>query len=244
MEDEIPNYDVLKDKLKAIYPSIVVDGPVTNTADLRRTMLKQSKYDVVFCDIRLSDGDCFEVLCNMEVTTPLVFTTAYDEYALQAFETNGIAYLLKPIITSELKQATDKAIALGRGWQMGTILDKIRSNDNTPYLHYLRAKAINNIYMINVEDVSYFTIDEGGTIVVVEIGKRYRLEHTLEQLIQRLDPMMFFRANRKFIVSRKAILCIEPHGLRRAAIKIKNNDDAQIIISKSNVATISEWMEQ
>lgn len=244
VEDEISNYDALSDKLRKMYPSVEIDGPVANIVDLRRYMQKQSLYDVIFCDIRLEDGACFSAFGNMEITVPIIFTTAYDEYALKAFEANGIAYLLKPIKAEELRQATDKALALERGKQPIAMPDSIKFYGQSPYLHYLKARAYNGLYMIDVKDVSHFSIDKEGTIATMDDGKHYHIDHTLEQLIQRLDPMMFFRANRKCIINRKAILCIESHGFRRATIKLKCPDNEQVPISKSNVAALGEWIEQ
>lgn len=245
VEDEIYNFESLKTMILRAYPQAKVDGPVANLIDLERTMLEQQRYDVIYCDIRLEDGICFSVFEGMDVTTPIIFTTAYSEYALKAFDANGVAYLLKPIETEALRKATDKALSMKREKQdINAVLESIGLKGCSSFLHYLKANAYDGSYIIDVAEVSHFVTDEKKSFAMMNNGTKHVINYTLEQLMKRLDPMEFFRANRQYIVSRKAIYRIQAYGNRQMLIKLKNYDDVKVLVSKENVTALNEWIER
>lgn len=245
VEDEIYNFESLKTMILRTYPQATIEGPVTNLVDLERAMLEQQRYDVVYCDIRLEDGLCFSVFEGIDVTTPIIFTTAYSEYALKAFDANGIAYLLKPVETEALRKATDKALSMSRGRQdFAAMLESIGMKGCATYLHYLKANTYDGAYIIDIADVSHFITDDRKSIAMMTDGQKHRIDYTLEQLTQRLDPIQFFRANRQFIVSRRAIHRIQAYGNRQMLIKLKGFADVQVVVSKETVAALNNWIEQ
>lgn len=245
IEDEIYNFENLKNLILRLYPQAEIDGPVTNLVDLERTMLDAQRYDVIYCDIRLEDGVCFSVFEGIDVTVPIVFTTAYSEFALKAFDANGIAYLLKPIKPEALRKATAKALSIGLGKQnIAAMLGTIGLSGHTAYLHYLRANAYDGSYIINIANVNHFVTDEKRVYAMMNDGTKHRIDYTLEQLMQRLDTMQFFRANRQYIVSRHAIHRIQAYGNRQVQIKLNNYDDTQVLVSKENVSVLNVWIEQ
>lgn len=245
IEDEIYNFEGLKRMILRAYPQAVIDGPVTNLVDLERKMMEQQRYDVIYCDIQLEDGVCFSVFEGIEVTTPIVFTTAYSEFALKAFEANGIAYLLKPVKPDELKKATDKALSMRNdGQNIAAMLESIGMKGHAAHLHYLKANTYDGAYIIDIANVSHFVTDEKKSYAMMTDGSKHRIDYTLEQLMQRLDPMMFFRANRQYIVSRHAIHRIQAYGNRQVLLKLVGYADTLVLVSKENVSTLNSWIEQ
>ena len=245
VEDEIYNFNGLKNLILREYPQAEIDGPVTNLVDLERAMHDQQRYDVVYCDIRLEDGVCFSVFEQLEVTVPIVFTTAYSEFSLRAFDANGIAYLLKPIGQEALRKATDKALSMNRGSQdIAAMLESIGLKAPSNHLHYLRAITYDGSYILNLADVSHFTIGERHTYAIMADGSKHRIDYTLDALMQRLDPLMFFRANRQYIVSRRAIRRIQAYGNRQAVLKLTGYADTQVLVSKEQVSALHRWIEQ
>lgn len=245
VEDEIYNFEALKRMVVRAYPQAEIEGPVTNVIDLEKAMTHQGDYDVIYCDIQLEDGQCFSVFDGLEVDTPIIFTTAYSEFALKAFEANGIAYLLKPVKADALAKATEKALSMGRGKQdIAAMLESIGLKERTTYLHYLCANTFDGSYIVDVAKVNHFTTDGKKTYAMMQDGTKHRIDYTLEQLMQRLDPMMFFRANRQYIVNRRAIHRIQTYGNRQMQLKLAGYDDTQVLVSKENAATLNNWIEQ
>lgn len=227
------------------YPQTEIEGPVTNLIDLERAMLSQQYYDVIYCDIRLEDGVCFSVFEDIDVTVPIIFTTAYSEFALKAFEANGIAYLLKPIKPDVLKKATDKALSLAHNYQnIASMLESIGQGRHLSYLHYLKANTYNGSYIINIANVSHFVCDKKKSCAVMTDGTIHHIDYTLEQLTHRLNPLMFFRANRQYIVSRHAIHRLQSYGNRQMLLILKDINNTHVLVSKENVATLNRWIEQ
>lgn len=245
VEDEIYNFESLKTMVLRAYPFADVQGPVTNLVDLERAMLEQHEFDVIYCDIRLEDGVCFSVLETIDVTTPIVFTTAYSEYALKAFGANGIAYLLKPIEPDALRKATDKALSMKHERQdIAAVLESLGIKGHATYLHYLKANTFDGAYIIDIANVNHFVASDKKAIATMNDGTRHRLDYTLEQLMSRLDPMMFFRANRQYIVAKRAIHRMQAYGNRQVSIRLKGFDDVEVIVSKDTVSALNNWIEQ
>lgn len=245
VEDEIYNYESLKALILRAYPQAEIEGPVTNLIDLERMMLDPQRFDVVYCDIRLEDGVCFSVFEGMEVTIPIIFTTAYSEYALKAFEANGIAYLLKPIEAEALRKATDKALSLNHGQQnIAAMLECIGMKGGASYLHYLKANTYNGAYIVDISDVNHFVTDGKKSFAMMNDGTKHVVNYTIEQLMQRLDPVQFFRANRQYLVGRRAIYRIQSYGNRQMMIRLNGYNDVPMIVSKERVQALNSWIEQ
>jgi len=245
VEDEIYNFEILKTMILCLYPDTEIEGPVTNIIDLERTMLDQQRYDVIYCDIRLEDGVCFSVFEGMDVATPIIFTTAYSEYALKAFDTNGIAYLLKPVETEALRKATDKALSMRHGRQdFAAMLESMGMRGCATYLHYLKANTYNGAYIVDVANVNHFVTDGRKSYAMMNDGSKHTINYTMEQLMQRLDPLQFFRANRQYIVARRAIYRIQSYGNRQMLIKLNGYNDVLVIVSKERVLELNNWIEQ
>lgn len=245
VEDERYSFEYLRNLIQDAYPQMEIEGPVTNLIDLERVMYNQHNYDVVYCDIQLEDGVCFSVLDHMDVTIPVIFTTAYSEYALNAFKANGIAYLLKPVIGEDLRKATEKALSMLRQpLDISAVVASLGLKRQVPFLHYLKAETYNGSLIIDVSDVVCFMAGTKNSYAIRADGVRLRVNYALEKLMQRLDPLMFYRANRQFIINRQSISLIEAYGNRQLLVKFKNPEDLQVVISKENVSLFNKWIEQ
>lgn len=245
VEDEIYVFKALRCMIQDEYPSAEIYGPIIDLIGLKQAMSEQSNYDVIYCDIRLEDGICFSVLDKIDVTTPMIFTTSYREYALEAFEANGIAYLLKPVNRQSLRKATDKAMSLTHGSLHNPESGEKRKRcEALPFMHYLKAEAYNGSLIINVVDVYIFMTDGKHSLAMMSNGTKYRIAYSLDKLMYRLNPMMFFRANRQYIINRNAIHRIQNYGNRQLVLSITNNDDIQVLVSKEKVALLYSWIEQ
>lgn len=245
IEDEIYNFDCLKRMLLRAYPQTEIEGPITNLIDLERAMSSLQCYDVIYCDIRLEDGVCFSVFDDTDVTVPIIFTTAYSEFALKAFEANGIAYLLKPIGLEALKKATDKALSFGRANQnIVAMLESIRKNGHLSYQHYLKANTYDGSYIIDISNVNHFVSDKKKSYAIMADGTKHHIDYSLEQLTHRLNPLMFFRSNRQYIVNRHAIHRLQTYGNRQMLLILTDYNSTHVLVSKENVAVLNKWIEQ
>lgn len=257
IEDEVLNYNDLCDMLSRAYPEMEISRQVSSLVEMERKMLCQHNYDVVYCDIRLEDGLCFSVLEQLEISVPIIFTTAYSEFALDAFDSNGIAYLLKPIKQEALIKATDKALAISEkrkrecedaDWSLSSslqaFLSSLKAQVQPSSVHYLKARTIDGIYIIDVAEVSHFLLEDGQVNAMMNNGNKHKVDYSLDMLMQKLDPMQFFRANRQYIVSRKAISRISTWDNRRLLIKLFKYPDEQIFVSRDNAGSLDKWIEK
>lgn len=207
--------------------------------------------DLIFLDIQLSDGLSFEIFDVIEVHSAIIFTTAFDEYALKAFKLNSIDYLLKPIDDEDLEQAVKKYrkrfASAGEPNKIALDFDDIKKLLVNPlereYKKRFTAKVGQHLKIINSEDVECFYSENKGTYAATKDGRNYLLDTTLEQLEDELKPQVFFRVSRKFYVNIDHIKDIVSYTNSRLQIKLKNNQDHEIIVSREKVKDFKLWLE-
>lgn len=201
--------------------------------------------DVVFMDIHLADGDSFRIFRSVDINIPIIFTTAYDEYALEAFKVNSIDYLLKPFGEEELRRALDKLnrlTASERMAQRGSVERMVAQSENED-LQTMLVRYKDKIIPVRMEDVAYFyTYAERVTLTTLS-GESYPVDKTLEALSQQLSEEKFFRANRQFIISRKAVKDIAVWFGSRLALNLTVETPERIIISKARVPEFKQWLQ-
>lgn len=202
--------------------------------------------DLVFMDIHLTDGLSFEIFRQVEVRTPVIFTTAYDEYALQAFKVNSIDYLLKPIEPEELEQALNRFMEQRSGSTQEYLaqLQNLAQHFQPPrhrssFLVSYRHKMI----MVDVQEVAYIFVKERGVFLKKKDGQEYLLDFYLDDLEQQLDPNQFYRANRQFLVSRACISEIETYFNGRLILKVSPASASAVIISKTKASDFKRWAD-
>lgn len=201
--------------------------------------------DVVFMDIHLADGDSFRIFRSVEIDIPIIFTTAYDEYALEAFKVNSIDYLLKPFGEEELRRALDKLnrlTASERVAQRGSV-EKMVAERESEVVQTMLVRYKDKIIPVKMDDVAYFyTYAERVTLTTLG-GESYPVDKTLEALSQQLSDDKFFRANRQFIISRRAVKDIAVWFGSRLALNLTVETPERIIISKARVPEFKQWLQ-
>lgn len=203
--------------------------------------------DLIFLDIQLSDGLSFEIFETMKINSAIIFTTAYDEYALRAFKLNSIDYLLKPIDEEELETAINKFKARNMGSTQASLdFDMIKKMLVNPLdRHYKKRFTIKvgqQLKMIPIEEVECFYSENKGTYLHTLENRNYLLDVTLEQLENDLDPTDFFRVSRKFIVPLKTIKEIQLHSNSRLKVILPTYNDDEVVVARERVNEFKVWL--
>ncbi|TVZ55152.1 LytTR family two component transcriptional regulator [Lutibacter sp. Hel_I_33_5] len=204
--------------------------------------------DLIFLDIQLSDGLSFEIFEEIEVKSAIIFTTAYDEYALKAFKLNSIDYLLKPIDEDELKIAVDKFKEnQPKQTDLQVNIDDIRKLLINPvdrkFKKRFTIKIGQHIKIIHVDEIECFYSENKATYIQTNANRSYLIDHSLEHWQEQLDPEQFFRVNRTFIVHINAIKDIISYTNSRLQLKLHTYSDSEIIVSRERVKDFKNWIE-
>jgi two-component system, LytTR family, response regulator len=204
--------------------------------------------DLLFLDIHLADGLAFEIFDKVQVDCPVIFVTAYDEYALKAFRVNSIDYLLKPLDIFDVKRALDKLKRFSRtSGFMETELKNLLSyfKKTSAYKsNFLIPLKGDKLMPLKADDIGYLYIDHGVVKVFTFDGKAYTMDNTLDELEGMLDPELFFRANRQFIISRKALKDIDFWFNSKLSVNLKVQTPEKIIVSKAKVTEFKNWFSR
>jgi DNA-binding LytR/AlgR family response regulator len=201
--------------------------------------------DLIFLDIQLADGISFEIFEKIKISAPIIFCTAYDQYAIKAFKLNSIDYLLKPIDPEELKQAIAKFKA-GKKEPVISI-DQIRNllqPVHKTYKSRFLVKQGERIQAIDVQDVSFFFSEDKVTLLQSRQGKKFIVDYTLDEVEDMLDPETFFRLNRKYITSVSAIKEVFSYSNSRLKIHLENSIDNDILVSREKTGPFKNWLGQ
>jgi two-component system, LytTR family, response regulator LytT len=248
IEDEILASERLQILIKKYDATINIVASL-ETVEEAIYYLQTSKHpDILFVDIHLADGHSFEIFKKVKTTTPIIFTTAYDQYALDAFQLFSIDYILKPITAETLANAFTKYHSLTQNNNLpvdySLLLQQMQDSITGKYKTRFLAKVGQRTYFIPVNEVAYFVADNKIVHLVARDGKRYLKNATIEKLEQIVDPKIFFRVNRKIIVHADAIEQVKPYDNNRLIIQMRNiTANEEIIISREKVADFKEWAE-
>lgn len=199
--------------------------------------------ELIFLDIQLSDGLSFEIFEQVEVSSKIIFTTAFDEYAIKAFKLNSIDYLLKPIDKEDLELAVDKLIKLNSQQQPSIDFNKISNlfQDKT-YKQKFLVKVGQYLKQFVIDDITCFISIEKATYIHTTNNRDYNIDFSLEKLEITIDPKQFYRINRKYIINQNFITEIVSHSNSRLKLRIKGCDD-ELIVSREKVADFKNWLE-
>jgi DNA-binding LytR/AlgR family response regulator len=204
--------------------------------------------DLIFMDIQLSDGLSFEIFEQVTIHCPIIFTTAYEEYAIKAFKVNSIDYLLKPIDYEELKISVNKYYGLLGSREKiphleKEILDKVKDMLHRKYKSRFGVRIGEHIRSVLVDDILYFYSLEKGTFLMTKDNKHFLIDYTLDNLKEEIDPHQFFRLNRKYLVCFDAIADVIAYSNSRLKIKLKYSDDNNILVSRERVPVFKSWLD-
>jgi DNA-binding LytR/AlgR family response regulator len=204
--------------------------------------------DLTLMDIQLADGISFQIFEQCEVKSPVIFTTAYDEYALKAFKVNSIDYILKPVDKEELRAALSKMKNLtGNESQTKIMLDNIGQAVQQLMKKYKTRFVIKvgeHLKTVEVENIRYFYSQEKATFCVSDDNRNLILDYTLEQLEEMIDPSQFYRINRKYLVSSSAIQDIISYTNSRLRLVLKGSQDNDIIVARERVQDFKDWLDR
>jgi len=244
LEDEPRAANHLERLLTKVAPNMIIIAKLDSVRDGLKFLQTNPEPDLLFSDIQLADGLSFEIFNQFAVRCPIIFTTAYDHYAIDAFKTSGIDYLLKPIEEERLSKAIEKA----RQFSPGLILEKmIRLNNpayGKSYKSRFMVKVGDKIKSIPVEEILAFFSQEKGTYLLTSDKHNYNIEYTLDQIEQMLDPEIYFRINRKYIVSIQTCTNILAWTNSRLRLKIEGINDPDIFVARERVPEFKNWLNK
>ncbi|MCR5888596.1 LytTR family DNA-binding domain-containing protein [Hymenobacter sp. J193] len=210
--------------------------------------------DLIFSDIELLDGNVFLLYERFQVTCPIIFTTAYDQFLLPAFRGNGIAYLLKPFTYEQFQEALTKYQRLQGSFAQPTapvlspevvreLSHALRQGGQPQYRQRFSVRMRNGLYILQVEDVAYVQADEGVTFAVDVAGTRYPLSGTLTEVERQLNPAHFGRLNRSELVNIGFVEKVEPYFNNRLAVKLRGKADVVLTTSAAQTPEFRRWLE-
>ena len=245
IEDEKPAARLLQRKVEKL--GLQVNTLLHSVEEAIHWFTSNAHPDLIFLDIQLSDGLSFEIFETIDIKSAVIFTTAFDEYALRAFKLNSIDYLLKPIDEDDLAIAISK---FKNQFQKNSVssldFEMIKRMLVNPaeknYKKRFTIKTGQQLKMINIEEVECFYSENKGTYLHTFDNRNYLLDNTLEQLETELDPAAFYRVSRKFIIPMKAIKEIQIHSNSRLKVMLQTYKDDEVIVARERVTDFKEWL--
>ncbi|WP_291855384.1 LytTR family DNA-binding domain-containing protein [Marinilabilia sp.] len=250
VEDEFPTRRLLKDTIKKIRPEWDIIGETGSVEDTVEFLQETPGLDLIFMDIQLSDGSSFEIFDKTEVSAIIIFTTAYDEYAIQAFKVNSIDYLLKPINQQKLTEAIEKYERLFNSNQSGSStidyqsLSKLLASGTNPYRSRLLVNLADGFQKIDTENIAWLVSGNKITTAVTFDNHHNIVDFTLDKLEKELDPAIFFRANRQFILNIESIHKVENWFNGKLIVKTRPDTLERIVVSRERARSFKKWINQ
>ncbi len=252
IEDESLIARELQAKIAAVADDVKIVEVLPSLKTARKWFLQNAEPDLLFMDIQLSDGVSFELFEHFRLSCPVIFTTAYDEYALRAFKVNGIDYLLKPIDTDDLRAALDKFRKMAGDnsirppFVMEELLKSLQSPQTgaTVFKEKFIVSVRNNWVPVNTKDIACFLRDSLNYIHTFN-GEKYVLDYnTLEEVEELLDPKIFYRANRQCIINIEAIQSVKPHENQKLTLTLKAPAKTTVDVSREKAPAFKKWFDR
>ncbi|GGB93117.1 LytR/AlgR family response regulator transcription factor [Dyadobacter sediminis] len=245
IEDEKPAARRLVQLITEKIPEAEIYSNIDTVTSAVEWLNKNPHPDLVFLDIQLADGISFEIFEKVKVTAPIIFCTAYDQYAIKAFKLNSIDYLLKPVDPDELEQALNK---FQSGRKVPAVsLDEIRNllqNTQKTFKNRFLVKTGERIQTVDVQEIAFFFSEDKATLLQTRQGKKFIIDYTLDEVESMISPDDFFRMNRKYISSVAAIKDVFTYSSSRLKIHLENCTDNDILISREKTGAFKSWLGQ
>lgn len=246
IEDELPAARLLQTLLNRLRPEWKTEILPGSVREASEWLQGNPHPDLLFLDIRLSDGTSFDLLSRVKPDSAIIFTTAYDEYALRAFSVNSIDYILKPVDEQRLAEAVAKYEIQIRNIPrpedyIDTLLDALQHREKRYRTRFLIAKA-NRYHTLQVDVIAYFYSENRITTAVTFTGEKYTIDLSLSRLEEQLDPDRFFRANRQILLCINAIVKIEPYFNGRITVSVKPSYKELITVSEDRISSFKMWL--
>ena len=252
IEDEIPASEKIARFLKRYDESIEIAGTAMSVKQAVQWLQQDGKADLLFMDIQLTDGLSFDIFKDVSIDTPVIFTTAYNEYAIEAFKANGIDYLLKPITFEALSESLEKFKNLKSKLQeperpqtspMVDLQNALQMLNNRTYKTRFMVKIGEHIKSVTTNTIDLFYAEGRNAYIVTNERRRLIIDYKLETLEEMLDPKKFFRVNRTFIVDINAIKDVLVYSNSRLKIALHQGFDREIIVSREKVQAFKVWFD-
>lgn len=245
VEDELLAAEKLENQLRRLWPEINVLALLESVEEAVNWLAANPSPDLIFMDIQLEDGISFEIFDAVKVDAPVIFTTAYDEYAIRAFKVNSVDYLLKPVSDEDLQLALAKFRSKYEEENAFTekvarVLEQISKKHKSRFFIRIGAR----FHSIQVNDICCFFVEERSTFLRTSSGKNYDLDYSLDQLQGMVDPEQFFRINRNHLVNINCIGEVVSYSTNRLKLKMKSGFEEGIIVSRDRVSDFKHWMDQ
>lgn len=245
LEDERLASEKLARMLQEAEPRTAIVAQIASVAEAVQWLQSHPHPDLILSDIQLLDGLCFDIFRQVRVDKPVIFTTAYDQYAIQAFEVNSIGYLLKPVKPENLKASLQK-------WQS---LTTASAADYSEVLKYLKTaqreyksrfmvRLGQKIVALTVDKIAYFFSEQKLTYIVTTDNKRFPMDQPLDEIMDVLDPRIFFRINRQYIITFTSIAEIHPYFKGRVKLMLQPQATEDVIISAERTPEFKRWIDQ
>ncbi len=249
IEDEYAAANNLKAILNEIDPEIEITGVFESVTETINWFTNNPEPDLAFFDIKLTDGTAFEIFEKISINCAVIFITAYNQYAVKAFKLNSIDYILKPVSKKAVYFAINKYLKIknyltsNNEDKILSILKQIKEKEEKIYRKSFLVNYKDRLIPVEVSEFCYFYIDHGNVYGVTKMKKRYMLNHKLEQIGNQLDPDMFIRANRQFIISRGAIREVHLSFNGKLSLTVRPPFPDKIIISKAKASEFRNWLD-
>ena len=245
IEDEKPAATRLIKLLQGYFPEAALIGHLDTVSRATGWLTENPAPDLIFCDIQLADGISFEIFDKVKVSSPIIFTTAFDQYAIRAFQVNAIDYLLKPIDPKELERAVDKYKSQSEPQSLNLeVLKSLIQPQAKAHKSRFLVRFGEKIQSVPVDEIAFFYSEERVTFLQTQAGKKYVLDSTLEQVEAQVDPEVFFRLNRKYISHVDAIEEVLSYSNSRLKVTLRNCADTDILVSREKVTDLKEWLDR
>jgi len=251
IEDEHLIAEEMKTNISSVANDVEVIGIIPSLKAARKWFINNAEPDLLFMDIKLSDGLSFELFDQFSISCPVIFCTAYEEYAIRAFKVNGIDYLLKPIQEEDLKKAIDKCRGLleNKSFIPGDLQQLLRQftqpgSASTVFKEKFIVNFNNKWMPVDTKDIALFEKDNLNYIYTFT-GERYIYDFSaLEEIEELLDPKLFFRANRQTIINIHAVHLVKPHGNQKLSVQLKTPLKIEVDISREKAPLFRKWMDR
>ena len=253
VEDEDLSVRRLKKLLAETAPALIISGVTDSIEETVEWLSANQKNgiadpDLIFLDIELSDGQSFEIFNRVQVSSTIIFTTSYDEYALQAFKLNSIDYLLKPIHRDDLQRSLQKyenmraQPATDSLEGIKKLLESFRQPARNDYRQRFLVKQGQKMLSVEVSEIAYFFTEERYSFFITDNNQKLLVDYTLDELADVLDPDRFFRINRGMMVTHKSVDKIDPYFGNRLALSLRPLHNKEVLVSREKVSDFKHWM--
>jgi len=244
VEDEEQAAKRLIRLIKKVAPKSFLHGPLESISESVKWLESNPSPDLIFLDIHLADGLSFEIFEKVQIDTPIVFTTAFDQYAIRAFKHNSVHYLLKPIEEEQLQEAIAKFLRSGLQKIDNQQTRLIKEDFSSRYKKRFISRIGDKIEIIPTEEIQFFYSENKGSYARTVTGKNFLIDQALEEVEEMLNPDDFFRLNRQYIAQLSSVNEIRAYSNGRVRVELTGWDDRDIVLSREKTRAFKEWINK